>query len=96
MLENTMALIYQSNVETSADSSAEIILRQGSRVIHETFVSRQSERKNDRVLINVAAENKRHLNITPLCLEASPLEFTTWRCAIWPRRETSPTSKFKP
>ena len=40
--------------------------RRGSRVIHETFVSRQFQRKNKRVLINVAAGNKRDLNITPL------------------------------
>ncbi len=37
----------------------------------------------DRTLINVVAENNRHLNITPLKeglgLEASLLEFTTWR-----------------
>ncbi len=35
-------------------------------MIHETFVCRQSHRMNDRTLINVAAENNRHLNITPL------------------------------
>ncbi len=62
----SMGLIYQSNVETSADPSAQINLRQSSRVIYETFVCRQSHRTKDRTLINVAAENNRHLNITPL------------------------------
>ncbi len=61
-----MGLIYQSNVETSADPSAQINLRQSSRVIYETFVCRQSHHTKDRTLINVAAENNRHLNITPL------------------------------
>lgn len=87
------------NVETSADPSTEIILRQGSRVIHETFVSRRSQRKNDRVLINVVAENNRHLNITPLnilSLEASPLEFRTWRAVKRPRKGTSATLKLRP
>lgn len=74
----TVALIYQSKVETSTDSRAEIILRQVSRVIHETFVSRQPQRKNDQALINVMAENNCHLNITPLnilSLEALPLDY---------------------
>ncbi len=62
----TVGLIYQSNVETSADPSAQINLRQSSRVIYETFVWRQSHRTKDRTLINVAAENNRRLNITPL------------------------------
>ncbi len=61
-----VGLIYQSNVETSADPSAQINLRQSSRVIYETFVCRQSHRTKDRTLINVAAENNRRLNITPL------------------------------
>ncbi len=65
-LYNTLGLIYQSNVETSADPSAQINLRQSSRVIYETFVCRQSHRTKDRTLINVAAENNRHLNIPPL------------------------------
>ncbi len=43
-----------------------INLRQSSRVIYETFVCRQSHRMKDRTLINVAAENNRHLNITPI------------------------------
>lgn len=38
MIKNTMGLIYQFNIETSADQSAEIMLRQCSHVIHETFV----------------------------------------------------------
>ena len=95
----TLALIYQMNVETSTDPSTEIILWQGSRVIHETFVSHRSQLTNDRVLINVVAENNRHLNITPLnilSLKASPLEFTTWRCVICPRRGTSLTLKLSP
>ncbi len=54
--------IYQSNVETRAYPSAEIILWQGSRVIHEMFISRQSQPKNDWALINVVAENNCHLN----------------------------------
>ncbi len=62
----TLGLIYQSNVETSADLCAQINLRQSSRVIHERFIYRQSHRTNDRTLINVAAENNRHLNTTPL------------------------------
>ncbi len=77
-----LGLIYQSNVETSADPCAQINLQQSSRVIYETFVCRQSHRTKDRTLINVAAENNRHLNITPLKhpgLEAPPLEFTTRR-----------------
>ncbi len=61
-----MGLIYQSNVETSADPCTQINLRQSSRVIYETFVCRQSHRTKDHTLINVAAENNRHLNITPL------------------------------
>ncbi len=61
-----MGLIYQSNVEMSADPCAQINLRQSSRVIYETFVCCQSHRTKDRTLINVAAENNRHLNITPL------------------------------
>ena len=52
-----MALIYQPDVETSADMSAQIILRQASCVIHEMFVSHQSERKNGRALKNAAAVN---------------------------------------
>ncbi len=60
---NTMDLIYQSNVETSADPCTQINLRQSSRVIHETFVWRQYHCTNYRTLINVA--NNRHLNIMP-------------------------------
>ncbi len=73
-----LGLIYQSNVETSADPCAQINLWQSSCVIHETFVCRQSHRANDRTLINVVAENNRCLNIT-LLKTASPLEFTTLR-----------------
>lgn len=57
-----MALIYQFCIKIGADLDAEIILRQGSRVIYETFVLLQSECTTDRVLINVAAEIDRHLN----------------------------------
>ncbi len=84
-----MGLIYQSNVETSADPSAQINLRQSSHVIYETFVCRQSHRTKDRTLINVAAENNRHLNITPQKhpgLEATPLKFTTRRNITRPKR----------
>lgn len=52
----TMGLIYQSNVEISAGPSAEIILRQASHVIHETFVCRQSHHTNDCILINVTVK----------------------------------------
>ncbi len=77
-----MALIYQLNIVTSTEPSAEIILRQRSHVIHEKLASRQSQRKNDQALINVVAANNGHLFITPLyilSLEASSLEFTTLR-----------------
>ena len=63
-----MAIIYQSCVETSAE-----MIRQRSRVIHQTFLSHQTQRKNDRPLVNVAAENHRHLNtLYILRFEASP------------------------
>ena len=43
-----MALIYQSCVKSAgADLSAELVLRQDTRVIYETFVSDQFQR-NDR------------------------------------------------
>ncbi len=61
-----LGLIYQSNVETSADSSTQISLRQGSRVIHQTFVCCQSHHTNDRTLINPAAKIDRNLHVTPL------------------------------
>ena len=35
-------------------------------MIHQTLVSHRTQRKNDRPLINVAAVNYRHLNITAL------------------------------
>lgn len=79
-----MAFIYQSNVETGADLSMKIIVRQGSHVIHEVFISQQSRHKNDQVLIYVAPENHHHL-------KAAPLDFTTWSSVIQPRRETSPS-----
>ncbi len=63
---DTVGLIYQSNVETSADPSTKINLRQSSHVIYETFVCRQSHRTKDCTLINMVAENNRHLNSTPL------------------------------
>ncbi len=52
--------------ETSADPSAQINLRQSSCVNYETLVCHKSHGMKDRTLINVAAENNRHLNITPL------------------------------
>ena len=55
-----MALIYQSCVKTGTDLSAELVVQQDTRVIYETFVSDQSQRTNDRVLINAAAEFDRH------------------------------------
>ncbi len=60
-----MGLIYQSNIDTSADPHAQIHLRQSSHVLYETFVWRQSQRTKDCTFVNVAAENNRHLNITP-------------------------------
>ncbi len=44
----------------------QIVLRQSSRVIHETFMCRQSHRTKDHTLINVVAQNNRHLSVTPL------------------------------
>ena len=41
---HTMALIYQTCVETGADSGANTFLRQVSRGIYQTVVSRQSQR----------------------------------------------------
>ncbi len=82
LILHSMGLIYHSNVETSADPSAQINLQQSSHVIYETFACRQSHLIKDRTLINVTAENNRHLNIMPLKtpgLEASPPEFTTRR-----------------
>ena len=51
----TLALIYQSCVKTGADLSAELVLRQDTCVTYQTFVSDQSQRRNDR-----AAEFDRH------------------------------------
>lgn len=84
-----LALIYQSNIETSADLSAEIIIRQGSHVIHETCISYKSNLRIIRVM-NVAAEKHHPLNIMPLnifVLEATPLNFTTWRGVKRKRRK---------
>ncbi len=79
MHPKTLGLIYQSNVETSADPSAQINLRRVNLLkfsyVYETFVCCQSHCTKDHTLINVTAENNRHLNITPLKhvgLEASP------------------------
>ena len=55
-----MALIYQSCVKMGADLSAELVLWQDTRVIYETFVSDQSQRMNDQVLINAVAEFNCH------------------------------------
>ncbi len=68
---NTLGLIYQSNVDTRANPSAQINLQQSSHVIYETFACRQSHHTKDRTLINVA-ENNRHLNITPLKTSLAP------------------------
>ncbi len=62
----TSGLVYQFNVEMSADLSAQINLRQGSGVIHETFIWRQSHCTDDCTFINVVADNHRYLNIMPL------------------------------
>ena len=56
----SLALIYQSCVKTGADLSTELVVRQDTCVIYETFVSDQSQHMNDRVLINAAAEFDRH------------------------------------
>ena len=80
-----MALIYQKSVETGADSGAKVAVHQRPRVIHEKCVSRQTRRTNGRALINVADENNRNLNITPLYthdLEAAPTSVTTFRHGI--------------
>ncbi len=84
-----VGLIYQSNVETSTDLCAQINLRQSSHVIHETFVCRQSHHTNDRTLINVAAENNHHFNITPLKtsrFRSLALVFMTRRNETRPKR----------
>ena len=57
---NTLALIYQSCVKTGTDLSAEMVIRQDTRVIYETFISDQSQHTNDQVLINAEAEFDRH------------------------------------
>ncbi len=44
---HTLGLIYQSNLETSADQSTQINLPQSSRVICETFECHQSHRTKD-------------------------------------------------
>lgn len=88
-----------NSVETGADPEGEVTLCQVARVIHETFISRQSRRTNNRMLINVVAENNRNLNTTPLyihALEGLPLELTTQRCRNRARRETSQTTKSRP
>ena len=60
LLVRSLALIYQSCVKTGADLSTELVVRQDTRVIYETFVSDQSQHMNDRVLINATAEFDRH------------------------------------
>ncbi len=87
----TLGLIYQSNVETSADPCTQINLRQRSRVIYETFVCRQSHRTKDRTLINVAAENNSHLNITPL---KTP-RFRSLAPKVYDKEKHNPTKKRK-
>lgn len=57
---DSLAPIYQSCVKTGSDLSAQLVGRQDTRVIFEIFVSDQSQRMNDRVLINAAAEFDRH------------------------------------
>ena len=49
-----MALIYQAWIKTGADLSAELVVRQ------DPFISDQSQRTDDWVLINVVAEFDRH------------------------------------
>ena len=55
-----LALMYQSCMKTGADLSTELVVRQDTRVIYETFVSDQSQRTNEGVLINAVAEFDRH------------------------------------
>ena len=60
LLVRSLALIYQSCVKTGTDLNAELVVRQDTRVIYETFVSDPSQHTNDRFLINAAAEFDRH------------------------------------
>lgn len=81
-----MALIFQSNVDPSADLSQII---QKSVYIHMLPI-------NDHALINVVAENNRHVNVTPLKIlcfwRVSPREFTR---NIWRARRGSNLMKDK-
>lgn len=71
----TEALIYQSNLETSTQKS---LYDKGHVRFMKHFISWQSQRKSDRALRNVAAENPHGLNITLLnILMAAPLDFVT-------------------
>lgn len=83
---NTLALIYQPSTETSADLSREIIVQQGSLVIHERFVSRQSQCMNDRMLIDAATENH-HLHNH--ALKYSPFRGCAPRLYDMERRNTA-------
>lgn len=57
-----MALIYQTSVETSAASGAELILSQGLGA----GISDQSQCANEWVLMKAASENNYHLSNVPL------------------------------
>lgn len=50
----------QSCAETCAGLSAGVLAQKDARVIHETIVYSQSQRKNQQVLLNVAAETNCH------------------------------------
>lgn len=57
-----MVLIYQTSVETSTASGAELILSQGLGA----GISEQSHCANEWVLINAASENNYYLSNGPL------------------------------
>lgn len=53
---DTVALVYQSCLEMCVDLRAGVKVRKDLSVIHENSVYGQSQRMNQRVLINAAAE----------------------------------------
>ena len=82
----------------SAHLIAGMSVRLDPRVIYETFVSDQSQRTNDPVLINAAAEIHRHLHVTPLNIrgpETAPSEVKLWRGEVLPKKETFRRSRSK-
>lgn len=55
-----VALIYQSCIKMCADLSARDVVRKDACLFHENSVNSQSQRTNQWVLINPAAENGCH------------------------------------